>query len=223
MTARESTLVSVVRTFRTILRNKWKFVGITVLVFVFFLWVLARLDLLPEASDAQTLSTVTVASANQFPAVEEEVRATESPRRIHIANVGVDVPVQNPSSTSISTLDAELLKGAVRYPTSGMLGEEGNVVVFAHSSYLPVVQNKYFKAFNGIQNLKRGDVIDVYGDTMVYHYAVDRVYEADASDTRIPLTRGSKKLTLSTCDSFGNLNDRFVVEAYFVGSTEISS
>lgn len=222
MTARESQNTGFGAVLGTIFRNKWKFLGMSVLAFLVCVWILGRLDLLPEPKNDNRVSTVTIAKADTFPSVDVEA-VVENPSRIVIPSVGVDVEVLNPNTTNIYQLDQALLDGAVRYPTSGKLGENGNVVVFAHSSRLPVVKNQNFKAFNDIEDLTKGEIIEVYGADMVYKYAVERVYEADANDTRIPLTKDAKKLTLSTCNSFGNLDDRFVVEAYFVGSTQVSS
>lgn len=226
MSEKTSTIVGFATALRTIFRNKWKFLAFSVLVFVLFVWVLARLDLLPEEATSGRPSTVTIASAvAAFPvsADEKDEVVLEKPVRVVAKSVGVDVNVNNPYKTDIYSLDQSLLSGVVRYPTSGVLGENGNVVIFGHSSYLPVVKNDNFKAFNGLEKLTAGEIIQVYGEDRVYEYAVERVYEADATDTRIPLTKDSKKLTLSTCNSFGDLDDRYVVEAYFVGSKKISS
>lgn len=224
MTERDIQVTGTVRIVRTILWNKWKFLAVFVLAFLTCVWILGRLDLLPEPDTSKSLSTVTVAKASDSFPTQKEVVVTESlekPLRVVAKSVGVDVVVNNPVKTDIASLDASLLTGAVRYPTSAKLGENGNVVIFAHSSYLPIVKNENFKAFNGLENLSKGEIIEVYGNDVVYQYAVDRVYQADATDTRIPLTKDGKKLTLSTCNSFGDLNDRYVVEAYFVGSTQI--
>lgn len=223
MAGKESMFIRMVRILYTIGRNKWQFLVVFLIVFTLSLLALARFDLLPEKNSENKLSTITVASAHgAFPNLEEKVEP-EMPLRIVAKSVGVNAPVLNPNTTTISGLDQSLLNGAVRYPTSAKLAEDGNVVIFGHSSYLPVVQNEYFKAFNGLQNLKAGEIIEVYGENHVYRYAVDRVYEADATDTRIDLATEGKKLTLSTCNSFGNLDDRYMVEATFVGSTQISS
>ena len=219
MTERDTTIVKSVRVSRTILRNKWKFVAVFIISFLTFVWVLGRLDLLPEPDTTRSLSTITIAQAADVAPAKVVV---EKPLRIIAKSVGVDVVVNNPYKTDIASLDNSLLTGAVRYPTSAELGENGNVVIFGHSSYLPVVKNKNFKAFNGLQDLSAGESIEVYGDGLVYKYVVERVYKADATNARIPLTTDGKKLTLSTCNSFGDLNDRYVVEADFVGSTQIS-
>lgn len=145
----------------------------------------------------------------------------EEPTSIEIPSVGIKAEVHNPNSTDIAVLDEALLSGTVRYPTSAKLGTSGNVVIFGHSSYLPIVRNQAFKAFNGIQNLKKGDEIIVYSGTKAYVYAVEEVGEADASADAIPLAVRGQKLTLSTCDSFGAKSDRFIVIADLVETRAI--
>ncbi|MAJ97207.1 hypothetical protein CL644_02590 [bacterium] len=141
---------------------------------------------------------------------------TVFPERLVIPRIGIDLPVSNPQSRNIQVLDEELTKGAVRYPDSAKLGEKGgNVLLFGHSSRLPVVRNKFFKAFNGIETLNVGDVIQAYSGSDVYSYRVNRVYRASATDDRIALGVEGERLTLLTCDSFGKRSDRWVVEAEF--------
>lgn len=145
----------------------------------------------------------------------------EYPVQIEIKALGLTAPVDNPTSTDVESLDEALLSSAVRYPTSAKLGTSGNVVLFAHSSYLPVVHNKAFKMFNGIQNLSIGDEITVYSENRAYIYAVEEVGEADASSDAIPLSVAGQKLTLSTCDSFGAKTARFIVVATLVETRPI--
>ena len=112
----------------------------------------------------------------------------------------------------------------MRYPTSARLGETGNVVIFGHSSYLPVVGNQAYKAFNGIQKLVAGDTITVYSSGTAYTYQVrDVAKESAASDAGIDLAVTGRVLTLATCDSFGAKSDRFIVTADFVESHSVST
>ena len=113
--------------------------------------------------------------------------------------------------------------GAVRYPTSAMLGVNGTVLLFGHSSYLPVVYNRAYKAFNKIQDLKTGEVISVYSGAKEYRYKVVGVRLADATDDVIELPADGKYLTLVTCDSFGRKTSRFVVTASFAGAYELGT
>ena len=128
----------------------------------------------------------------------------------------------NPTITTVAVLDKELLKGAVRYPTSAKLGEDGNVVLFGHSSYLPVVGNQAYKTFNEIQKLAVGDSITVYSSDTAYTYRVRSTTKEQASDRYIELSITGRVLTLVTCSSFGAKEDRFVVTADFVESHTVS-
>src|SRR6185437_6291352 len=129
----------------------------------------------------------------------------EAPVRVVAKDIGLDIQVVNPTSTDIDILDNALTEGAVHYPTSAPLGVNGTVLLFGHSSYLPVIYHQYYKTFDGIQNLKTGQIISVYSGKTEYRYAVTGVRVADStddSDNQIPLLSDNKYLTLVTCDSF---------------------
>ncbi len=178
-------------------------------------------DLVPEAPEAAVKEDVEIPSASLLAAVV--MTTPENPIRVEIPALKLDVSIENPESTDVAVLDAALLSGAVRYPTSAKLGEDGNVILFGHSSYLPVVNNKAFKAFNEIQNLKNGDQILVHGAGTTYVYVVKEVASASAESAALPLTKTGHTLTLATCDSFGKKSDRFVVVADLVESYPIAS
>jgi len=183
------------------------FITMFALTFVF----LAAMDALPNASVADT----TITPASQETVTVDE---PEQPVRIAAKSIGLDVSIKNPASTDVAVLDQALLSGAARYPTSALLGQDGTVLLFGHSSYLPVVHNQAYKAFDGIQNLKAGEVVSVYSATVEYRYKVVGVALADAEQDVIQLSSNGKHLTLVTCDSFSKKTARFVVTADFVGS-----
>ncbi len=199
--------------------RKWIFLVVFAFIFLSTLAVLSSLDLLPNPLPPKP-PVVTLAASSVH--TEEKVAVVEFPEWIEIPSIGVSAPVANPSSTETAILDSELGKGAVRYPTSAKLGEKGNVVLFGHSSYLPVVRNPAYKTFNGIQKLKNGQHITVYSSHTVYVYSVKSVRKEKAEEGAIPLSIAGKQLTLATCDSFGEKSDRFVVVADFVESHPIA-
>lgn len=194
--------------------RKWAFLAVFMLVFVTSTSLLSALDLLPEP-----LSKIAEDPKQGLSAAASLAQAApELPTKIEIPAIGRKVEVVNPTSTKVADLDRALLEGAVRYPSSSKLGETGNVIIFGHSSYLPIVRNQAFKAFNNIEDLKKGDRIMVTGKTRTYVYEVETVVLADAETDAIPLSVSGSKLTLSTCDSFGKKTDRFVVTANLVES-----
>jgi len=135
------------------------------------------------------------------------------PVSLSIPKLDRTISVLNPTSRTIADLDTALLEGVVRHPDSATLSQEGTVFILGHSSYLPQVFNKSFQAFNGIQNLEWGDTIEVSTTDAVYEYRVEKVYRAKAQDLTVPIAGTGKMLTLATCNSFGSVDDRYIVEA----------
>ena len=212
--------VKFIRAFGRAYDNKWSFLAAFLAVFFVSFSTLAALDIVPEPVE-KVAEEVSVPQGTL--AASAIMAAPENAVRVEIPTVGINVTIKNPASTDVAVLDEALLTGAVRYPTSAKLGQEGNTILFGHSSYLPLVNNKSFKAFNEIQNLEEGEKITVYGETMAYVYAVTDVAQADADEAAIPLTKTGHTLTLATCDSFGKKTSRFIVTAELVESYPIAS
>jgi len=216
--------VRLIRAGKLAYTKRWSFLVLSFCAFFLSVGVLGKLDLLPQAVPVEAYSPEVVVSANKVVATSTPVViVSEQPTKIEIPAINLSATVSNPTSTVISTLDEELLKGAVRYPTSALLGETGNVVLFGHSSYLPVVINQSYKAFNDIQKLTAGDTVIVYSLGTAYTYAVRTVEKESTNTAGIPLKVDGRVLTLSTCDSFGTKTDRFVVTADFVESHSIAT
>jgi len=198
--------------------RKWSFLAVFVLVFFVTISAAGALDILPDPQ----AKVADAAKPNLVATPLVALASPEEPTKIVIPAISLSATVSNPSSTDINVLDNALLKGAVRYPSSSNLGEAGNVIIFGHSSYLPIVNNKAFKTFDGIQKLKQGDRIEVIGSGHTYVYAVDTVAKGTTSDA-IPLNVQGSKLTLATCDSFGEKTDRFIVTATLVETDPITT
>lgn len=208
-----------IRAGQKVASRKFSFLAVFALVFLVSFSTLASLDLLPDASKAVANTSGPTLSASAVQAIA----TPELPAKIEIPAIKLSATISNPESTDTEVLDTALLKGAVRYPSSSKLGEAGNVIIFGHSSYLPIVNNPAYKTFDGIQNLKPGDRITVTGSAHVYVYAVESVVKANANTDAIPLTVSGSKLTLATCNSFATKSDRFVVTANLVESDPLGA
>ena len=184
------------------------FAIVFVLMFGLTFAFLAAVGATPDAPSTKPIQTQVVATST----------APEQPVRITAAAIGLDTVVANPASTDIEVLDKDLLKGAVRYPTSALLGQEGTMIIFGHSSYLPIVHNQAYKTFDGIQDLKTGAVVSLYSGSLEYRYAVTSVRVADATTDAIEMVKTGKHLVLVTCDSFASKSNRFVVTLDLVGT-----
>ena len=210
---------------------KFVFLGTFFLVFTVTYLVFLAADFLPEKpeSNEETEEQVEVPeSMADDSVIETEPVATTTedfdlavgvldvsvlPVQISIEKIDKVVPILNPNSRTIADLDEALLNGVVRHPDSATLNQDGNVFILGHSSYLPNVFNKNFQAFNGIQDLAWGDKIEVFSEDAVFEYRVEKVYRAQASDVTVPIAGDEKILTLATCNSFGSVDDRYIVEA----------
>lgn len=159
---------------------------------------------LPELGDARAAATST---------------PTSLPTRIIIPAIELDLSVQNPETRDIHALDELLKNGPARYSASAKLGEAGTMIIFAHSSHLPIVRNQMYKAFNRIPELNAGDMITIEGGGKSYLYAVTSLEKADAEDTQIDISPAlGDRLVLVTCDTLTGKSARFVLEASLIGS-----
>lgn len=172
---------------------------------------LAAVDSLPDPAGSvhETVAPVAIESAISNP---------ELPVRIKAPEVGIDVGVANPQTTDVDALDVALLSGVYRDMNSAPLGVDGTVVMFGHSSHLPIVHNGNYKAFNGVADLKEGDSVNVYSATAEYRYRVIGVRLASATEDVVELQTNGKYLVLVTCDNFKLKTDRWVATAEFVGA-----
>lgn len=136
------------------------------------------------------------------------------PDHIVIDKIDVDSVIKQPVDPNIHVLDEALQEGAVHYPGSGTL-ERGNMFIFGHSTNWPIVQNQAYKTFNNLEDLVLGDEIKVQADGKEYVYIVQTVELVDESAAFVDLSQSQRMLTISTCNSFGKKQDRWVVQAVF--------
>lgn len=137
------------------------------------------------------------------------------PERIMIDKIGVSTSIVVPRAVDVATLDAALTRGAVYYPGSGTL-QNGNMFLFGHSTNWKVVNNAAYKTFNGLEKLVAGDEIKLVSGGQTYVYTVRTVKLANEDDALVQFASAGRMLTISTCDTFGQKDDRWVVEADFV-------
>ncbi len=236
---------SFIRSVQSVYSRKWSFLGVFLLVLLVTVRICVLTGFIPNAPDTAVATAatssldlgsaslaavvpLTASNASENVGVPATVNGAlnmngELPTKIVIPEVGVSASIANPATTDVNTLDNYLSYGAARYPTSATLDQQGNVILFGHSSYLPVVINQHYKTFDGIQNLKAGDLITVYSNAHVFTYSVTSEQQQSELTDSIPLTTTGHTLTLATCDSFAQKTDRFVVTATLVGSSPLGS
>lgn len=211
----------------------------TIGIFLFLTSFLFAIDFVPERTVSEahsTKSAFTVSTdSDANPSLEARESVTDEyiqydtnvqaqveyvpvlesniPTQIVIESIGVHTPIVSPATSDVAVLDRALQIGAVHYPNSGTLGENANMLIFGHSSHLPVVRNSAYKAFNEINTLNKGDEITVRSESHEYIYKVMDVSLLKADDARVYFESDTPMLTLATCDNFGSEEDRWVVTA----------
>lgn len=226
-----------------VIEKPWTALAVFVAVFFLLSVFLFAIDFVPEAPQAD-VPQVSVAAGPRTTTTVAELTKTEpvhnvnliagptpavmkvatglKPTRVVVSKVGVDTPVLNPAEKDLASLDKALLSGAVRYPGTAHMNEAGSVVIFGHQSYLPVVHNKAFKAFNDLQQLVAGDVISVYSGDTEFRYAVRTVELVTTDAGSIALETKGQTLTLVTCNSLGAKEERYIVKADLIGTYKVS-
>jgi len=209
--------------FENIWSQKLRFFGVFMIVVTLTYALLVVVDFIPEAPNADEADkVVTQTEVDTFDNEPvPQFGADATPDKIIFDTLDKEVAVLNPNTTAVAALDSALLSGVVRHPDSADLLSKGTMFLFGHSSYLPIVHNKNYQAFNGIQDLEWGDKIRIQSADFEYVYRVDRMYEAKASTASVELIEGTSRLVLSTCNTFGSKEDRHIVEATLVDSYAI--
>ncbi len=138
------------------------------------------------------------------------------PDKIVISKLGVDSKVIQPNTFNVAELDVYLNNGPVHYPGSGSV-ESGNIFIFGHSAdFFTGVQNSALKVFNNFSKLVSGDVIEIVAGGQSYFYGITKVSLVNQNEALIRFDSSTRKLTLSTCNTFGSRAERWVVEAELI-------
>lgn len=180
-----------------------------------------ELRVLDATLPTSTVSRIEAVELPKPPAHTASTRSVgELPTRVIVDKIGIDVAVHNSESTDSKTLNDLLLRGSVRYPGSGTLGH-GNMFIFGHSTSIKIVNNQAFKAFNHLKDLNIGDKIRIQSGAAEYTYKVTAVLLVDSDKVLVDFTDKRNMVTLSTCNVFGEKQERFVVEAVFDSKTSM--
>ena len=187
--------------------------AITFSVLYYFGFVPEQLKNNPQVADSDPSDSSDLYPNDDAP-IDDSPNTSTTPTRITIAAIGVNSVITHPASADVATLDEYLKQGAVYYPGSGTI-EQGNIFLFGHSTNWKVVNNQAYKTFNGLDKLKTGDEIILKADNKEYIYVVDKVTLADDNEALVNFTNTGRKLTISTCNTFGAKQERWVVESHF--------
>ncbi len=197
--------------------GKFYFFGIFSVIFLIFFFVFSLSGLAPESISLYDYlfnkpPVIIGQPINYNLDSNGEVRYTR-PDQIIINKLEISADIQQPNTVNVAELDSYLNKGAVHYPGSGSI-EVGNIFIFGHSADLFTgVQNPAYKVFNNISKLNFGDVIEIVANNKSYFYKVTKIELVNENEALIRFNSEVRKLTISTCNTFGRREDRWVIEA----------
>ncbi|MEK7603441.1 MAG: sortase [Patescibacteria group bacterium] len=132
---------------------------------------------------------------------------------IIIPKINVEIPVvYDEPSIEEAAVQKALERGVLHYATTPKPGEQGNGVIFGHSSNNILNNGKYKFAFVLLKKLDNGDVFYVQKNSVRYAYKVFEKKIVDPGEVGVlGSTQKASSFTLITCDPPGTSLKRLVV------------
>lgn len=136
-------------------------------------------------------------------------------RTTNVPSYTISIPKINIKDAEVTTIDNNLEKHLVNYPGTAIPGENGNAVIFGHST-LPYLfdANNYKTIFANAHTLKVGDEITTKVKGAEYTYKIYDISVVDPENTSA-LTQNydNSYLTIVTCTPPGTIWKRLIIKA----------
>lgn len=152
-------------------------------------------------------------TVSNTPIIADGSQAAIGKNEVIIPKINVEIPViYDQTSIDEAAIENSLQDGVVHYATTSSPGEQGNTVIFGHSSNNILNKGKYKFAFVLLNRLQIGDTFSLTKDGKRYDY---RVYERKVvKPTDVSVLGPTDKpatATLITCDPPGTSINRLIV------------
>lgn len=150
----------------------------------------------------------------------EEVARTWDPNTLVIERLDIIAPVIYIEERTEAAYQEALKHGVVHFPGTAMLGAEGNVYIFGHSSDYAWSHGDYKTVFALLTKIEIGDRIVVTdADGLPYTYIVTESFVVAPDDLSVlEQPEGEYRLTLQTSYPIGTALKRFIVVAELEGT-----
>lgn len=141
-----------------------------------------------------------------------------SPQPTSITHYTLSIPKLKINEGIVEINGKDLAKNLVQYPGTALPGQNGNTVIFGHSTLPQFFNPKNYKTiFSTLPTIKSGDEILVNFDGVLYKYQVIALWEVTPEDFSVLEQRyDGEYLTLITCVPPGTYLRRLVVRARLV-------
>ena len=132
-----------------------------------------------------------------------------------ISSYTLSIPKLKIENATVSTVGYELDKYLVNYPGTAIPSDNGNAVIYGHSTLPQLFNPKDYKTiFATAYKLSVGDDIFAQVEGVTYQYKVYSVTVVDPTDTSIfSQTYDNSYLTLVTCTPPGTTWKRLIIKA----------
>lgn len=145
--------------------------------------------------------------------------------RILVPSIGLDVPIivsENMSQEDFikGKFEDQLDQWVVKYPTTPAPWQEGNTLLFGHTSYVVWKDNPYGTIFKDLPKLKDSTLIQVLREWNLYEYKVVDLFIV--MPKQVPAqymtyqNAGGSYITLMWCYPLGTDNKRIMVVAKLI-------
>lgn len=163
---------------------------------------------------SQTLSGIDYTNAqNWFPNYKYDKSAN-----LKTSTYKISIPKINIKDAKVSAVDTDLLKHLVNYGGTAVPPENGNAVIFGHST-LPQLyeEGNYKTVFSYLYKLVVGDEIIVTIGNVTYKYRIENINVVDPDNTSVlEQSFDDSYITLITCTPPGTIWKRLAIKARLV-------
>lgn len=145
--------------------------------------------------------------------------------RLIVPSLWLDVPIVTTENMQAidftkADFDEELNEWIVKYPTTPAPGEEGNTLLFGHTSYVVWKTNPYGTIFKDLPKLKDSTLIQILRKGNLYEYKVVDLFIVNPKQVPAQYmtyqTAGGSYITLMWCYPLGTDNKRIMVVAKLI-------
>lgn len=145
--------------------------------------------------------------------------------RIIVPSLWLDVPIVTnenmaPVDFAKADFDKELNEWVVKYPTTPAPGQEGNTLLFGHTSYVVWKTNPYGTIFKDLPKLKDSTLIQILREGNLYEYKVIDLFIVSPKQVNAQYmtyqNAGGSYITLMWCYPLGTDNKRIMVVAKLI-------
>ncbi len=166
------------------------------------------IDLAKNSIDRTDYSKAENWFTNFNPKPSQQDQNNPSSYTISIPKINIDIAI-------VSTVDMDLTKHLVNYQGTSIPGNNGNAVIFGHSTLPQLFNPKDYKTiFANAYKLKNEDVIYATINGVTYTYKIFKITVVDPQDfSALSQDYNNSYLTLVTCTPPGTIWKRLVVKA----------